>query len=258
MSTRKDPWLQGTPNWVDLGSPDPSASKAFYGALFGWEVVDTGPETGHYGMCTLGGLRVAGIGPQTGGGDGPASWLTYLAVDDVEKTAGAATAHGATIVAPPMPVGEAGKMAVLQDPAGVSLGLWQAGRTIGMERCNEPGAVVWNEHMSRDAERARAFYADVFGYTYTPIEGEEYWMFSVPGRDEDIGGIGALPADAPTDVAPHWMTYFEVPSADRSAAEAEQLGGTIAQAPFDTSYGRMAVVTDPHGAIFSIMSITPG
>ena len=255
MSTRQEPWPQGTPNWVDLSSPDPAASNAFYSSLFGWDIQDSGPEMGNYGMCLLDGRPVAGIGPQMGGGgDGPPAWLTYLAVDDVEKVAEAVTAHGGTLVAPPMSVGDAGRMAVAQDPAGGFVGLWQAGETIGEERFNEPGAVVWNEHMSRNTQAARDFYGAVFGYEFTPVEGEEYWMFSLADGQESIGGIGALPAQTPGDVPAHWMTYFMVDAVDASAAKAQELGATIAQAPVDTPFGRLAVVVDPQGTVFSIMS----
>ena len=150
MSTRYDPWPQGTPSWVDLSCPDPAASNEFYSALFGWEIEDTGPDMGNYGMCQVGGRPVAGIGPQMGGGDAPPAWLTYLAVDDVEKTAEAIASNGGHVVAPPMDVGAAGRMAVAHDPAGAFFGIWQAGETIGFERFNEPGSVIWNEAMSRD------------------------------------------------------------------------------------------------------------
>ncbi|MGZ4650432.1 MAG: VOC family protein, partial [Kineosporiaceae bacterium] len=62
MSTRDEVWPQGTPSWVDLSSPDVAASNEFYSALLGWEIVDTGEETGHYGICMINGRAAAGIG----------------------------------------------------------------------------------------------------------------------------------------------------------------------------------------------------
>lgn len=258
MSTRQQPWPQGTPSWVDLSSPDPAASNAFYGSLFGWDIHDSGPEMGNYGMCMLDGRPVAGIGPQMGGDNAPPAWLTYLAVDDVEKVAEAVAAHGGSVVAPPMAVGDAGRMAVAQDPTGAFVGLWQAGETIGMERYNEPGAVVWNEHLSRDTQRARDFYGAVFGYEFTPVEGAEYWTFSLGNGQGPVGGLGALPAEAPGDLPSHWMTYFMAANVDESAARAEELGASVAQAPFDTPFGRIALIVDPQGTIFSILTEPAG
>jgi len=258
MSTRDERWEQGTPSWVDLSSPDPAASQEFYRSLFGWEIEDSGPEMGNYGMCLLGGRPVAGIGPQMGGGDAPPAWLTYLAVDDVEKTAEAIASNGGTVVAPPMDVGDAGRMAVAQDPTGAVFGIWQAGETIGFERFNEPGSVVWNEAMSRDPERAKEFYSAVFGYGYEAVEGQPYWMLQAAAHHRTVGGIGALEPNLPGDVPAQWRTYFLVGDTDAGAAKAGELGGTVVQAPVDTPYGRMAVVTDPHGATFSIMTAPAG
>lgn len=256
MSTRDQSWEPGTPSWVDMSSPDPAASQEFYRTLFGWEVQDTGADMGHYGMCLLDGRPVAGIGPQMDGSGGPPAWLTYLAVDDVEKTAESIAANGGTVVAPPMTVGDAGRMAVAQDPTGAFFGIWQSGTTIGFERFNEPGSVVWNEAMSRDVERAKEFYAAVFGHTFEPVEGAPYWMLQAGGRT--VGGIGTMDPGMPADVPAHWMTYFMVSDTDASAARAAQAGGTVTQAPVDTPFGRMAVVVDPLGAMFSIMTPPAG
>ena len=252
MSTRDEAWPQGTPSWVDLSSPDVAASNEFYRTLFGWEIVDTGPENGNYGICMVNGRAAAGIGPAQPGSDGPPVWTTYLAVDDVEKVAEAITANGGTVVMAPMTVGDQGRMAIAQDPTGAYFGLWEANQMIGMSVRSEPGAVVWNEQMSRDPDRAREFYAAVFGYTYEPVEGAEaYWTFNTAdGRQ--AGGLGALSQTAAADMPAHWMTYFAVTSADEAVVKVDGAGGTVAQAPFDTPFGRMAAVVDPHGAMFMI------
>lgn len=252
MSTRDEAWPQGTPSWVDLSSPDVAASKDFYRTLFGWEIVDTGDEMGNYGICMKDGRAAAGIGPAQPGSDGPPVWTTYLAVDDVEKTAEAVTANGGMVVMPPMSVSDQGRMAIAQDPTGAYFGLWQADQMIGVGVFNEPGAIVWNEQISRDPDRARQFYGAVFGYTYEPVEGgDPYWTFTTAdGRM--AGGLGAMREGLPADVPAHWMTYFAVASTDDTTAKVDAAGGTVAQAPFDTPFGRMAAIVDPHGAMFMI------
>jgi predicted enzyme related to lactoylglutathione lyase len=253
MSTRDDRWLQGTPNWVDLTSPDVATSVDFYQALFGWDVVDTGPETGHYRMCLLHNREAAGLGPAQGD-QAPPVWTTYLAVDDADKICEAVAANGGTVVMAPMAVADQGRMAIVQDPTGAYLGVWQAESMIGMSIFNEPGAVVWNEQLSRDPDRAREFYGAVFGLTFVQMEGEAYWTFTPPGAQGSVGGLGALQAGVPDDVPAHWMTYFMVESVDDTVATAEGAGGAVAQPGFDTSFGRMAVLVDPTGAMFSVMS----
>ena len=87
----------GVPTWVDLASPDTDASAAFYGGLFGWELQSAGPveETGGYGMFTLRGKQVAGVGPIMQEGQPPA-WSVYIATDDADAAAERAAARAPT------------------------------------------------------------------------------------------------------------------------------------------------------------------
>ena len=93
MSERTS-YAPGTPSWVDLGSPDTAASAAFYGGLLGWKAdIDPRPEAGGYGMFSLRGLNVAGIGPQQNA-DMPPYWTVYVTVANADETLAAMTAAG--------------------------------------------------------------------------------------------------------------------------------------------------------------------
>lgn len=98
----------GTPCWVDLGTPDVAAAAAFYSGLFGWEI-EIGPaEMGHYSMATVGGLPVAAIADQQT--PGAVYWTTYLSTDDVDATFAKAKAAGVTVFVEPMDVMAFGRM----------------------------------------------------------------------------------------------------------------------------------------------------
>jgi predicted enzyme related to lactoylglutathione lyase len=112
---RKDKYAPGEPCWIDCGT-DLAVATAFYGGLFGWSFVDTGEEMGHYHMAHLGDPLVAGMGPQQN--PGPPFWSVYFCTHDVERTAGEVLGNGGTVVVEPMDVGDAGRMAVFQDPQG--------------------------------------------------------------------------------------------------------------------------------------------
>jgi predicted enzyme related to lactoylglutathione lyase len=259
MSTRTTPWDPGTPCWTDLASPDAPASNAFYQALFGWEVRDSGEEMGHYGICLVKGLPVAGIGPKPPGVEMPAAWTTYLASEDVDKTAELVTAAGGAVLMPVMDVADQGRMFVAQDPTGAVFGVWQAVRMIGAQVVNEPGGVVWNDCNTRDVAAAKAFYSAVFGYTWTRMEGDdEYWTIDGAGPGSTIGGLCPINPALPADVPSHWMTYFVVTDADAAAATAAGQGGTVRVPPFDSPVGRMCVISDPHGAVFTVSQDTQG
>ena len=111
-------YANGTPSWVDLGSPDIDASARFYGDLFGWTTTEPGPveETGGYRMAQIDGKNVAGLGPAQEGQ--PTVWTTYFAVDDADKTVELVTASGGMVFVEPMDVMDAGRMAICADSAG--------------------------------------------------------------------------------------------------------------------------------------------
>jgi uncharacterized protein len=255
MPTRTAPWPTGTPCWVDLAVPDVEAAKEFYAAVLGWTYMDLGEEFGHYQMCKRDGRSAAGISPLQSP-DQPVAWTTYLASDAVDDTAEKITENGGTVLAGPFDVSHAGRMCVALDSQGAAFGVWQATEGIGAEVYNEPGSLVWNEAAAPDPDAARKFYAAVFGYSYQPVEcaGAEYTTIHHGG--DPLGGIGGLDY-RPPGTPPHWMTYFMVADPDAAVATASERNATVQSEPFDTPYGRMAVITDPQGATFSIMGAMP-
>ncbi len=260
MSVRESPWPAGTPNWSDLMTTDRDASWAFYSQVLGWQIQDSGPEMGHYGMAAVDGKMVAGIGtPPDPDQAPPPAWTTYLATDDLDATVAAVEANGGMIAVPVMDVGGSGRMAVAADPTGAIFGVWQAKDFVGAERVNEPGAMTWNEVMTPEPDTARAFYSAVFGYTYTRMDGPmDYVTINGDGPGNAIGGVGGT-AGTPDAAEPaHWNVYFQVADADAALAAATAGGGTVRVPPFDTPFGRMASVTDPQGATFWIMQAVSG
>ncbi len=55
----------------------------------------------------------------------------------------------------------------------------------------------------------------------------------------------------------HWMSYVAVPDVDATARRITALGGKVCVPPTDISVGRFAVVNDPTGATFSIITLKP-
>ena len=82
-----------------------------------------------------------------------------------------------------------------------------------------------------------------------------YTTFNLADEDLPAGGILAMPAEMPGPS--HWLPYFQVADADKSAEHTEELGGKICNAPMDiASIGRMAMLSDPHGAAFAVIKLT--
>ena len=245
-------YAPGTPSWVDMGSPDPAASAAFYSALFGWTVdFDARPEAGGYAMATLRGKSVAGLGPSQNPGM-PPFWSVYVTVTNADATLEAAAAAGATVVMPAMDVLDAGRMGVLQDPVGSFVSVWQPNAHIGSEIVGEPGTFVWNELATTDIAAASDFYTAVFGWGLGDLPSDDARAFTVGGEmvcGAHTAGEGEFPA---------WSIWFAVEDCDASTAKAVELGATVMMPPNDMDFGRGAVVADPQGAVFGMAVVTDG
>ena len=251
MSERSE-YAPGTPCWVDIGT-DVEGAKAFYGGLFGWEAQDAGPveETGGYGFFTKNGKQVAGYGPQQT--PGPPFWASYVWVDNVDETAKRAESAGGTVMAA-MDVMAAGRMAVVQDPEGAFISLWQPGEHRGAQVVNEPVSLCWNELNTRDVAGAKSFYREVFGWEpVTQGEGADaYTEFQLGGKD--VAGMREM-VGMPAQVPPHWLVYYAVADTDATVARAQELGGSVLFGPMDIEPGRFAVLHDPQGANFAVIKL---
>jgi predicted enzyme related to lactoylglutathione lyase len=118
-----------------------------------------------------------------------------------------------------------------------------------------PGTFSYAELATTDAEGARAFYTSLFGWEVDdiPMEpGGTYHMFRKGAHV--AGAMHQMDArQREQGIPPHWGSYVTVADVDASAARAEELGGTVLAGPFDVmDAGRMAVVQDPTGAVFSL------
>ena len=248
----RESYAQGTPSWVDLQTTDQAAAKAFYGGVFGWTYDDQPMDAGAvYSIAKIGDGQVAAIAPQSPelkAAGAPPMWNTYLAVDSVDDATAKVGPAGGTVAMEPFDVMDAGRMSFVLDPSGAPVALWQANQHIGASLVNEPGTVTWNELIT-DNPAAVPFYEQVLGVTTTTMEmGEDkYTMFQVGGKEV----AGSMPPQM-AGVPNHWQVYFAVADADAAAAKIKQLGGSVMVEPFDTPIGKMAVVADPQGAVFSL------
>jgi hypothetical protein len=175
-------------------------------------------------------------------------------VTNVDDSVARARQLGATVLAPPFDVMEAGRMAVLQDPAGAIFQIWQAKKQIGAKILNEAGALCWTELSTRDTAAAETFYTQLFGWTAkhsAPESPMPYTEFSVQGKP----GVGMMPmpAQVPAAVPSFWMPYFQVDDIEASTTKAKGLGASIVMPPTKIpDAGRFAIINDPQGAMFAI------
>jgi uncharacterized protein len=257
--TRHNP---GTFSWAELATTDAAAAKKFYTSLFGWGVDESpfgsGPDD-IYTRLQISGKDVGALYPmrpeqrQQGV---PPNWLPYVTVAKADDAAQKAKSLGGKLLMEPFDVMSYGRMAVLQDPSGGTLAIWEPREHIGAQKVNESGAFCWMELLTRDAEKARKFYSDLFGWTMKPSANDpkytEIWRGAEP-----IGGLMGITPEM-GNMPSNWSVYWMVTDVDASAAKAKSLGGSVMMGPQDIpTVGRFAALKDPQGAIFSIFKPAP-
>jgi uncharacterized protein len=241
----------GTFSWVDLQTSDQDAAKSFYSDLLGWEYEDVPIGDGaSYSMAKLQGHSVAAIGPLQGE-EMPSHWNCYVTVESADAASNRAAELGATVIAPPFDVFDAGRMAVFQDQQGAFLSVWEPRENIGAGLVNAPGALSWNDLVSPDVEASASFYRALFDWQIEPTPGADgqYWTITNGGRLNG-GVLPMIPGGHPA-----WNLYFAVDDVDATIARAEERGGGTVMGPMDLpNDSRFAIMRDPQDAVFSILT----
>jgi hypothetical protein len=235
---------------------DADRSRAFYGQLFGWTAEEPAVEFGGYFNFRKNDVRVGGcMAWQSDMPGTPNIWSVYLATDDARKTVDAAATSGGQVIVPAMDVGDLGTMAVVTDPAGATIGLWQPGEHQGFGILTEAGAPSWFELHTRDYDKAVDFYRQVFRWD-TNVVGDtpEFRYTTQKQGDEMLAGIMDASSFLPEDVPSHWSVYFGTDDADATLAKVVELGGSILREAEDTPYGRLAEASDATGAKFKLVA----
>jgi len=243
-----DRYEPGTFCWAELSTTDPAAALQYYKALFGWTTNDIPMgDAGVYSILQLNGRDVGGAGGmQPGQAEAgiPPNWASYISVDNADEATEKARQLGATVLAGPFDVMDAGRASYLLDPVGATVALWQGKNTPGAGVVGEPGAFCWNELQSPDGEKARQFYTALFGWTAKVSPEYTEWHAGKAAR----GGMRET-----KETPPHWLVYFATDDVDATVRKSESAGGTTIMPPMDIpNVGRFAVLRDPQGAYFAL------
>ena len=238
--------------WFEYVSKDAPKAQGFFGELFGWSTKSVPMPDGAYTMIaapdgpTIGGYSPppTGVGPQ-------ASWLPYLLVPSAADIAAKVKSLGGSVMKEPYKVGDFATMAVVTDPLGAALALWQPTKP---EEPAKPAAghFVWNELSSKTPEASVKFYSQIGGFTSSKMDMGEMGTYHVL-ESGGQGRAGIMAQQMPG--APHaWLPYVQVASADQTADKAKRLGATIVVPPTDIpNVGRFAIFVDAQGVATGIL-----
>lgn len=110
--------------YAQLQTHDHDKAKQFYQTLFGWSATESSPQ---YTELQTGGAINAGVMPAPNP-KGPAFWLPYVEVKNLDAKLGEAEKLGAKTMVPPSDVPGKGRYAVISDPSGAAIGLWEVAK----------------------------------------------------------------------------------------------------------------------------------
>lgn len=119
------------------------------------------------------------------------------------------------------------------------------------------GKVAFVELVTPDLAAARLFYAGLFGWAFQDIPSDTGPFTQVLLDGRIIAGIRQRPA--PPGRRPAWLTFIASTDVDKATANAAQQGAKVFVQPHDiASVGRAALLADPQGAVFAILTTTAG
>ncbi len=246
----------GHVDWLDLSTQDVEASLTFYRQLFGWEFERSEAPLGVYYTGRLDSRDAAGM-MQRGSEVPPfvpAMWSIYIRVEQADSAAARATLVGGAVVHDAFDIPGGARMAVVSDPTGAQFVVVSGPEGLGLLR-DTPGAFVGCEILTRDVDRAKHFYHDMFGWDCTVDLESGYVTMHLEGQE--VAGLMLMPPEVPADAPAHWLPYFAVSDCKESCSTIERLGGSLAmplrRVDVEDVTIKMAVAQDPQGAMFGVI-----
>jgi len=248
--TDQGPW-PGRFVWHDLMTTDAEKSKAFYTALFDWQVEARPMQGFTYYMIQVGPGPVGGIVEEK---NIPMShWMPYVAVDDVDAAAEKIKQHGGSVCVPPTDIPQTGRFAVVGDPLGAYFSIYKGNpESPGFDPdLPVPGRICWNEVLTTDDQKAQAFYSAVFGWQDDPKDMGPMGTYHCQMLgDKQVGGLMKNPMNGAPSC---WLVYFLVEDLAAATVKAKELGANamMENTPIP-DVGAFSMLADPVGAVFAL------
>lgn len=245
----------GTPCWVELASTDAVAARQFYSELFGWDVhVQHDPSTPdrRYAIASRELTQTAGIRQAR---DPHSGWSIHLAVHNIAGAVEWVEHLGGAATLGPIEIPERGSILHATAPGGVHVVFWEPAPTWQFAT-GSPGAFAGADLYTHGAGASDDFFCRLFNFT-----SEQIGLGAIDYAEWRLDGAPVLyryvmGSDYLTTTPAHWLVHFTVDPAggtDATAGQAIMLGGTVLIEPYDTPFGRIAVLADPAGEVFAVI-----
>ena len=240
-------------SWNELLTSDEPAAIKFYSQVFGWQATDFPATDTRYMLWKQNGKEIGGL-MQRPSEEIPPHWLGYVTVADVDKTTKTAAEAGGKICLAPLDVPTVGRIAVIQDPQGAALGIFQPLNKPTICRANQ---LVWCDIPVNDLDRAIQFYSAVLDAPITKEQCEGMSFARLPHAGGGVGGClsPSFEGNEPSQRGP--LLYLNCQGRlDQALAAVGPNGGKVLQPKQQISpYGFRAIVIDSEGNRIALHSM---
>ena len=247
-----DNTVRGRFVWHELMTPDTSGAHAFYSKVVGWKTQPFEHDPS-YQMFAAGSGPIGGSVAQA---TGTPHWLHYVGTPDIEATVQAAKSRGGSVTKEIASIPNGGKYAVLADPQGAAIAVYQSATDAGKESPPKRGEFSWHELATTDWKAAVDFYSAVFGWEKMAEHDMgamgKYVLFGSNGVQR--GGMFNKPPEYPG--GPSWLGYIRVKDVNDTVKKAKGARATLVNGPMEVPGGDwIAQFVDPYGAMFAVHTL---
>jgi hypothetical protein len=241
--------------WYDHLTPKPEAAIAFYADVVGWQTQPFG-EGSHYVMWVgpqgpLGGVME--LPDEAAKMGAPPHWMGNVQVENVDATVALIKKLGGKIHKEPEDIPSVGRFAVIADPQGAFLSIFQPTGAMAAHDSSKSGEFCWSELVTSDSAAAFEFYAELFAWRILEeMDMGPMGAYRIFGLGERrLGGMMTAPKGMA--MPPMWLYYVDVSDFDAAVGRATQRGAKITSGPMEVPGGAKIVqLMDPQGAAFAL------
>jgi uncharacterized protein len=113
-----------------------------------------------------------------------------------------------------------------------------------------PGAPCWVSLLADDPGAAQDFYGPLLGWSFGVLREQPHDYVVAETQGVQVAGIGPLPPRGRFTAT--WTTFFGVVDVDAAVDRVRQRMGSVGLGPLSAAGGRVALATDPDGAVFGL------
>lgn len=260
LNAKQEARIPGKFIWYDLVTPEPYASKAFYGVVFNWDFHSIGSGAGRYTLIENKGRNIGGMHfrPAPKGDKGAANgsrWLPLMSVPDTATAAKYVETHGGKVIVAPTRFEGRGTHALFRDDEGAVFGVLTSDSGDPPEGVAISGEFLWLDLFSRDPRKSAEFYRGLANYDVTAKETSPQTLRIGLGT---AGITRASIMTMPKEVTqPGWLPFVQMDDVAATVKRATDNGGKVLLAPRPEYYGgHIAVIADPFGGVIGIVNRT--